>query len=375
MVSAATGRRIALVATHHAEYAANLAMALARDHQVLLVLSRRNAARQLEPEAFETLRRALTLITVPHHYAPLQPLVAALSARAIRRFAPDIVHFQEHPTRASWWTARALGGALPIVTTVHDPLPHSGGDAAAASPYLDCYARLRAASDRLIVHGARLVPALARQLDDESARVRPVMIGPLRFGRIDSAVPPFAPAGPLLMFGRMQRYKGLDLLLDANDMLLARGIALPLAVAGEGPEIDRLGARMRAAPNILLDTGRLPQPVLAALVARSSAVVLPYHDATQSGVAASAFGYGRPVIATAVGALPDCVEHGTNGLLVPPGDAESLASAMARIVREPGLHARLTGGVARTVAERIGWRAIAGRTAQIYEEAIALGRP
>ena len=68
--------QIALIATHHCDYAANLARALAKRHRVLLVLSARSARRQIAAEALASLGEAVTLKIVPHHYAPLQPLIA-----------------------------------------------------------------------------------------------------------------------------------------------------------------------------------------------------------------------------------------------------------------------------------------------------------
>jgi glycosyltransferase involved in cell wall biosynthesis len=81
----------------------------------------------------------------------------------------------------------------------------------------------------------------------------------------------------------------------------------------------------------------------ALLFAASDAVLLPYRAASQSGVAAMAFAYQRPVVATAVGGLPAVVRDGENGFLCPPGDATELARAIEAL---PGAAARLREGVA-----------------------------
>lgn len=363
--------RIALVATHHAEYAANLAMALAETHEVLLVLSARNAGRQLLPVSWQRLRERLTLKVVPHHYAPLQPWIGWRCARLVRDFAPDVVHLQEHPSRAPALAVERLGGALPVVVTVHDPQPHSGADAAAAEAFERQYRSLRGAADALIVHGEPMVRALGKLLPDGAARVHSVPHGALRFGSLSSDDFPPAPNGPLIFFGRMNRYKGLDLLLDANDLWLAQGDAPPLIVAGAGPEIARLRMRLRAAPNIELHGRRLSQAALAGLLRRASAAILPYRDATQSGAAASCFGAGRPVIATAVGSLPEVIRDGENGLLVPPDDAVALARAGQRLRRDAGLHAHLTQGARRTAERALSWDEIARATTEVYSAAVA----
>lgn len=356
--------RIALVATHHAEYAANLALALAREHEVMLVLSRRNAGRQLAAEGFHTLRAALRLEIVPHHYAPLQPWLAWRCHRLIADFAPHVVHVQEHPTRSMGMLAGLLGGRVPLVTTVHDPLPHSGNDSKAARVFLGWNGRLRQRSDRLVAHGRVMAAALAATGIPRD-RIAAIDHGVLRFGRLAPAAPVAVDPGRLIFFGRMERYKGLDTLLAANRLWLEAGVPLRLLVAGDGPELDT-HAEALAAPNIRLRRGRVPQDELAALVAGSAAAVLPYHDATQSGVVASTFGAGRPAICSDVGGLAEAV--GDAGLLVPPRDPAALAAAGRRLIEEPGLLDTLAARAHTRAEGPLGWREIARRTISTYQE-------
>lgn len=368
--------RIALIATHHADYAANLAAALAERHQVLLVLSRRNAARQIRPEALAWLRARMDVRIVPHHLAPLQPLVAMLCAQHIARFGAEIVHVQEHPTHAMAQLAWLLRGRLPLVTTVHDPLPHSGDDARAARAHARSYALLRRASDRLVVHGQSLADALA-ETGVAPERIGALSHGVLRFGRHGSASAKSVPdPARLIFFGRMEAYKGLEELLDANEIWLSarlpdEAVRPRLVVAGCGPELSRLAPRL-SARNLTVLRGRIGQDELERLVATSAAAVLPYRDATQSGVIASSFGAGRPVIATRVGALPEAV--GDAGLMVPPGDVAGLAQAGLRLVRDAALRERLEQAVAERCRSTLCWRAIAQETLALYDAARATAR-
>ncbi|WP_187334704.1 glycosyltransferase family 4 protein [Novosphingopyxis iocasae] len=361
--------RIALIATHHSDYAANLARALAMDHEVMLVLSRRSAARQIEPEALSLLRRSVRVEIVPHHYAPLQPLVARLCQWHIARFRPDIVHVQEHPTRSMGLLARHLGSKLPLVTTVHDPKPHSGGDSEAADAFAHFYEELRGRSDGLIVHGQALIGMLA-QTGVPRSKIRSIMHGVLRFGhqQANAAAASSIHAHRLIFFGRVEAYKGLDTLLAANVIWRREGVPIKLLIAGTGPDLDRHRDAMRM-PNITLMQSRIPQDALAGLVGGSLAAILPYHDATQSGVIASAFGAGRPVIATDVGALAEAV--GDAGLIVPPQDPEALAEAGRAIVENEGLRQQLERAVAARVEGPLGWDAIAAETAVFYRELLS----
>jgi glycosyltransferase involved in cell wall biosynthesis len=87
-------------------------------------------------------------------------------------------------------------------------------------------------------------------------------------------------------------------------------------------------------------------------------VVLPYDEATQSGVLSIAFANARPVVATAVGAVQEVVTD-DNGLLVPARDPERLAEAMGRALTDQALWARLSAGAARTAADDMDWAAVA----------------
>jgi len=63
-------------------------------------------------------------------------------------------------------------------------------------------------------------------------------------------------------------------------------------------------------------------------------VVQPYISATGSGVVQMAFGFNKPVVATAVGSLPEIVDHGETGFLVPPGDGAAISQAVIQFFRD-----------------------------------------
>jgi glycosyltransferase involved in cell wall biosynthesis len=99
-------------------------------------------------------------------------------------------------------------------------------------------------------------------------------------------------------------------------------------------------------------SGYLPDRELAALVARARIVVMPYRDATGTQVPQTAFSYGTPVIATAVGCLPEYVTDEADGLIVPPGQPDRLAQAIERLLGNQPLWERLSAGARRSVRER-----------------------
>ncbi|HMB23634.1 MAG TPA: glycosyltransferase family 4 protein, partial [Anaerolineales bacterium] len=89
---------------------------------------------------------------------------------------------------------------------------------------------------------------------------------------------------------------------------------------------------------------------------------------TQSGALQVAYTFGRPVVATQVGGLPEAVEHGRSGFLVPPNSPSELADGILKLVLNPEL-ARVMGEYARHLSRtRFGWRTIAGQIIKVYAQ-------
>ena len=364
--------RIALVALHFAEYSARLALALAQNHTVLLVLNTNNARHELSVALREALSHKVELVLIEHRKLR-QPSVIAAAARliwSVRAFKPDVVHFQEYLADYAAWGTMLLMAQYPSVLTVHDHAAHSGADS--RLPLRNRWYRrlLRTKANRIVVHGETLRQAM---LADQRTRTRPrivsIMHGVLGIDDIGRAFDPPPDLNTLLFFGRIEAYKGLSVLLDALDSLdsLKDG-AVRLIIAGRGSDLDTQRARIAKNPRIEVDDRFIPVEDVPELFARSAIAVLPYLDATQSGVAAMAFAFGRPVIASATGALPEVVRDGETGLLVPPADADALAQAIHRLITDQGLWKTLAQGALRCATGELSWANIAMRTTSLYEE-------
>ena len=175
-------------------------------------------------------------------------------------------------------------------------------------------------------------------------------------------VPP--PPDHLLFFGRMSYYKGLDVLLDAMAEVWGARPQTKLTVAGEG-EIDPHPAFDD--PRVDLRQEYLAESDLPALFKSATCLVLPYRQASQSGVGSLAMQHGRAVIATRVGGLPELVGDDW-GRLVEPEDAAALAGAILEVSGTEGLAERLGRRAAETVESEIGWNAVAERTLEAYRQ-------
>jgi glycosyltransferase involved in cell wall biosynthesis len=134
----------------------------------------------------------------------------------------------------------------------------------------------------------------------------------------------------LLCFGRLLPYKGLDLLAEA--LALVPG-EIEVRVVGNGPETPALDA-LRACPGVSVENRWVPETEIGALLGWSDALILPYREASQSGVAAAAVAAGRPVIATRVGGLQEQLSTAPHAVLCEP-NAASLAHAIGQWLETP----------------------------------------
>jgi len=164
--------------------------------------------------------------------------------------------------------------------------------------------------------------------------------------------PARAPGDPLrvLLFGRLSRYKGLDLAIGAVELLQGEGIAVKLGVYGSG-NIDKFGPRLRAVgadvKNCWIDDSKVDN-----IIAQHDIVFASHIQASQSGVIARAYGSGVPVIATPVGGLNEQVIPGVTGVLARSATPEAFAAALRPLAQRRSALERLNSGVVETHASR-----------------------
>ncbi len=166
----------------------------------------------------------------------------------------------------------------------------------------------------------------------------------------------------LLFFGLVRPYKGLDILLDAMPRI-HRETGARLVVAGEFydnkdellAQAARLGLDAGEAPIVRFFPGYIPNESVHRYFSAADALVQPYRRATPSGVAQTAFFFGKPMITTDLGVFAEVVPDGVAGVLVPPENPDALADGVRRFY-EIGPE-RLAEGAARQ-ADKYSWSAL-----------------
>jgi glycosyltransferase involved in cell wall biosynthesis len=289
-------------------------------------------------------------------------------ARALQ-FRPDLVHIQEQPDPLTTLVARIFARRIPLVLTVHDPKGHLGRDA----ERLEKGGRrgrlelVRKMATLFHVHGE----FCRRQLIELVGDARPIVS--THHGVVQEPSPREErqpEPGRILFFGRIEKYKGANVLLDAFERLNCRGRNYTLVLAGQGPALDK--ERAKRTRGVILINRFISRDEAVAEFQKASLIALPYIEATQSGVAAAAIGNGRAIVASSVGGLVDVIQQDENGVLIPPADPGKLADAIDRVFQEPGLLEKLSAGSKRS-REQLSWVMVARTLHQAYSAALHLG--
>jgi len=166
-----------------------------------------------------------------------------------------------------------------------------------------------------------------------------------------------APPAPLperpraLFVGVLERYKNVHVLADAWRRVASALPDVQLHVVGRGREHTVVERLVRDLPQRATWDDWLPSDRIAAALDGATALVLPSVSEGLPRVAMEAFARGRGVVGSRAGGIPDIVEDGVTGILVPPGDAEALAQALMRVLSDRALAQSLADG-ARADAAR-----------------------
>jgi glycosyltransferase involved in cell wall biosynthesis len=352
--------RVVLTCDWFLKYAAAQAAGLARAGAQVLLLCRSHALefggnqREWHAALDRAQRAGVEVLEIPGRISDPRavPRLIALRRR-VRRFAPDIVHAHDGADAR----ALALTTGIPTVLTIHDPVAHPGQPRKALrkrwflNGSRDAW---RARAGTIIVHSDRLRREVELR-EGQRCAVIPhgldVLPAPLP--------PPLEPA--VAFFGRLEPYKGLDVLARAMPRVWEVRPDVALRVAGSGDCPVGLDDR-----RVHVERGYLPEASVEGFFRAASIAVLPYTQASQTGAGSVAIGYGVPLVVSRVGGLPDLALE--RGYVVEPGDDAALAAAILTHIDDDGAVRRR---VHSELAQPRSWDSTARQTLELYRELIS----
>jgi glycosyltransferase involved in cell wall biosynthesis len=359
--------RVALLSFNFGQYCIRLANGLAeRGAEVMLLLP----DKQVEPYRFglnESVR--LTPLESPRlRHVIAQARVARNVMRRIDSFAPDVIHYQAGGLFNLAWP---FYRKHPVVVSIHETRHHDGDRDSARNPQwiMDLgYKR----ADRIIVHGRQLRDAVISDLGRPEDIIDIVPAVPdIVLGDADPGEPVEGDGRTVLFFGRIWPYKGLEYLIRAQPLVTERVPDARFVVAGRGEDLARYRAMMVNPDRFEIRNEYIADDEMIGLFRRAAVVVLPYTSGSISGVVPVASTFGKPIVATTAGILPEMVEHRHNGLIVPPGDEHALARAITEVLTDDALRRELGAASRRRAETYFDPATVAGQTMAVYERAIA----
>lgn len=275
-------------------------------------------------------------------------------ARELRELRPDAVLAQGAQEAALCVLGRALARVpTKVLADVH-------GDPAAptrlyGSPRRKALAPL---ADALARYGLRRSDGVRTISAYTSGLVRDVGVEPTAEFAAFMDLEPFLATEPIslperpvaLFVGVLERYKAVDVLADAWRLAAPRIPEATLHIVGRGTLRDVPERLLADLPAQTRWSESLSTPEVAEALDESTVLALPSRSEGLGRVVVEAFCRGRCVVASRVGGIPDIVEDGATGLLVPPADPAALADALVRVLSDRAFAERL-GGAAHAAVQ------------------------
>jgi glycosyltransferase involved in cell wall biosynthesis len=293
--------------------------------------------------------------------------------RLLRRQRVDVLHSHMFGSNA-WGAVLATACRVPVFVAHEHSWAFEG---VTLRPFLD---------RELIARAADAVVAVSRE--DERRMIEVARIPPGKIRVLPNGIVPLPPprgdvraehgirpdAEVIGTMAVLRREKALEVLFEAARLLVPEFPGLRVLVAGGGPEEGRLRAAVReqGLEGTIALLG-LRSDVADVLAALDVAVFSSDREGSPLAVM-EAMAAAKPVVATRVGGIPDIVEEGVQGLLVPPRDPRALAEAIARLLRDPQLRAKLGRSGQERQRRDFDMAATVGRVESLYQELVAAAR-
>lgn len=278
--------------------------------------------------------------------------------KEINRFNPDIIHITTiHPLLS--FLAPFLKKRFIIVTTIHDIKLHLGewNVIWALSSWI-----LKRYSDKILVHGKWAKDALV----NEGISKNKIQIIPL--GNLSSFINNpnnIKETNSILFFGRIEDYKGLEYLIMAEPLIKNEINDLKIIIAGEG-DFNKYDDLIINKDSFKILNKFIPDEEVPFLFQMTKLVVLPYIECTQTGVVPIAYTFKKPVVVTNVGSIPEIVEDGKTGFIVPKMNHKELAKAIIKILIDDDLRIKMGSNGYNKLEKELSWNIVTEELIKIY---------
>lgn len=311
----------------------------------------------------------------------LRPPIKYLSAyldiiRGIQEISPDIIHVPFYNTFEI--SLAPILTLYPAIATIHDPISHSGMDR------FGIFTKMRVASSRvfdsIIVHG-KVCKKQAIEAGFQQQRVRTLPHGLYDLFKehgkqIEETAYPVVrdlDAPTILFFGEIRPNKGYDRVEAILQKVQEQEPSTKAIVAGSpnlgGNKMENTLKTLDDNEDIILIPEYIPLEEVRPFFIKSDVVVLPYYDATASGVAMIAYTFNTPIVTTDTGELGEIVRKDNSGIVASTNSTCQIANSVSSLVTDDNQRKDIIDNI-RDARCKYEWSTIAYQTKEIYKKVI-----
>lgn len=283
-----------------------------------------------------------------------------LIMKYVSEIKPDFIHITViHPLILP--ILHFLKKICPLAVTVHDVILHSDQNSFFLNLTTHIISKL---ADLNFVHGEKLKLELLKKGILES-KILSIPHGDYSFFKQIQIKEIHEQKNTILFFGRILKYKGIEYLIQAEPLIASKLPDLKIVIAGDGnfAPYEKMIVNKN---NFEIINKYIPDEMVSELFQRASVVVLPYTEASQSGVVPIAYAFKKPVVVTDVGSLSECVINGITGFVIPSNNYEFLADSILKILTDHNLKETMGKAGYTFMKSNMSWEAIAQKTVEEY---------
>ncbi|WP_136809827.1 glycosyltransferase family 4 protein [Desulfosediminicola flagellatus] len=326
------------------------------------------------PKLFVSYLAECASITLVVHNCPksFHPTTWRVNLEAMnfcRTIDPDVIHFDGIVPRTAWGISRLR--KIPLVASVHDPIRHTGEEnwrkelaRKVSYPFVH----------RFLLHSTAMQETfLTRYPRISSKRVVHNSLAAYNIFSKWIKTPLQDDGRTVLFFGRLSPYKGVEVLVQAAPIIAQQVKDVRIVIAGRpisGYTLPILPPLTNGGKFEVFDT-YIDNDLLAKLFQQATIVACPYIDASQSGVVLTAYGFGKPVVVTNTGGLPEYIWQEKTGFIVPPGDHQQLSKSICSILDNQETQQETKSNIEEMKKVECNWKNVADKNVIIYSELLA----
>jgi len=349
-------------------YSLEMAKALSKKCDLVAMISHQS-------QSLEAWRKSgVSLIEIDTYNNTLNAVLSTINLgkyfslwKQIKNVNPDVVYY----SMLHLWSPiiNLITPSIPKVTTIHDPIMHKGEK----NIILELIQNLAIKQSAIIIILSKVFIPVIEKYGISKERISVIPHGEFSYYMYNNVSNILRENNTILFFGRIREYKGLNVLIEAFPLIKKQVPDVKLLIVGQG-DITPYQSKLLNLQDVELVNYWISDEEVAKFFSRSSVVVLPYTDATQSGIIPIAYIFKVPVISTKVGGIPEQVEDRKTGILVNAGDPVELADACVEVLTNSALASLLAESGYQKAIKEWSWEKVSGMVTEELKKAIHIIR-